>query len=498
MVHHKKLLVGLSANIAILILWCWLFRPVYTYLGTLFTRQEFRTNQVVLLVVLALIAVQVRRGRFQLSLRNLPQLHLPGLALALAGSAAFIAAERWLDINTLSATLFGLATYGLLGLWMEPGRWRQGLPAALLLVGVLPFGEHMDTFIGYPLRLATSRMVSQGLAALGIPNLGVDTILIFENGLSQVDNPCSGVKSLWTGSLFFLAATWIERRPINRRWLLAAAVFGLMLLAANLARVATLVLVGQVAGWQLLAEMLHVPLGIIGFAAACAAAIGMLCWSGSAPPTYLASTPALPGQPRWLAPALAIALIGMVILYAPRPQPAAAASFEWKFPPELATQEWPLTRSEMNWLSERGSVAVSAARWRFEWRDLSGSVLLVASETWRAHHRPERCFTVYGLEILESQPYMAGRDFPLRWLTLGKANDSRPLYSAGYWLQSSQRVTEDYSVRIWDDMAPQPQPWVLVTVLFDEPTDPAEAHAQALFTALRQAVQRSLEANELN
>ena len=496
--HHKKLLVGLSANIAILILWCWLFRPVYTYLGTLFTRQEFRTNQVVLLVVLALIAVQVRRGRFQLSLRNLPQLHLPGLALALAGSAAFIAAERWLDINTLSATLFGLATYGLLGLWMEPGRWRQGLPAALLLVGVLPFGEHMDTFIGYPLRLATSRMVSQGLAALGIPNLGVDTILIFENGLSQVDNPCSGVKSLWTGSLFFLAATWIERRPINRRWLLAAAVFGLMLLAANLARVATLVLVGQVAGWRLLAEMLHVPLGIIGFIAACAAAIGLLRWSGSAPPTYLASAPALPGQPRWLAPALAIALIGMVILYAPRPQPVAAASFEWKLPPELATQEWPLTRGEMNLLSERGSVAVSAARWRFEWRDLSGSVLLVASETWRAHHRPERCFTVYGLEVQESQPYMAGRDFPLRWLTLGKANDSRPLYSAVYWLQSSQRVTEDYSVRIWDDMAPQPHPWVLVTVLFDEPTDPAGVDAQALFSILRQAVQRNLEANELN
>jgi hypothetical protein len=63
-------------------------------------------------------------------------------------------------------------------------------------------------------------------------------------------------------------------------------------------------------------------------------------------------------------------------------------------------------------------------------------------------------------------------------------------------LQSSQRVTEDYSVRIWDDMAPQPQPWVLVTVLFDEPTDLAEAEAQALFSTLRQAVQQSLEASE--
>jgi exosortase O len=337
-------------------------------------------------------------------------------------------------------------------------------------------------------------MVSQGLAALGIPNLGVDTILIFENGLSQVDNPCSGVKSLWTGSLFILAATWIERRPINRRWLLAAAAFVLMLLASNLARVAVLVLAGQVAGWRLLAEIAHVPLGIIGFAAACMVAIGMLRWSGSASPAHPAGSAAVPRRPRWLAPALAIALTGMVFLYAPRPQPAAAASFEWNFPPELATEEWPLTRGELNWLSERGTVPVSATRWRFEWRDLSGSLLLVTSETWRAHHRPERCFTVYGLEVQESQPHIVTPDFPAL-AYLGKANDQRR-YTRLATGCSPASVTEDYSVRIWDDMAPQPQPWVLVTVLFDEPTDLAEADAQALFSTLRQAVQHSLGANE--
>jgi exosortase O len=217
--------VRLAANALILLLWVILYRPVYPYLATIFTRQEFRTNQIALLAVVLLIAAQLRRGQLQVSPAELPQFHLPGLVLMSTASVAFIAAERWLDINTLSATLFGLATYGLLGLWMQPRRWRQGLPAALLLVGVLPFGEHMETFIGYPLRLATARMVSSGLGFLGVPNLGVDTILVFENGLSQVDNPCSGVKSLWTGGLFLLAATWIDSRPLNRRWLLSGIVF---------------------------------------------------------------------------------------------------------------------------------------------------------------------------------------------------------------------------------------------------------------------------------
>lgn len=495
--QNKNLLLSLCANAAILTLWVWLYRPVSGYLSIIFTRQAFRTNQIVLLAVVALIVMQSRRGRFVLTLRHLPQLHPTGLMLALGGSIAFVAAERWLDINTLSASLFGLATYGLLGLWMEPRRWRQGFPAALLLVGVLPFGEHMETFIGYPLRLVTARIASQGLAALGNPNVGVDTILIFETGFSQVDSPCSGVKSLWTGGLFLLAATWIEGRPVNRRWLLVALTFVGLLLAANLARVIILVSTGQIAGWGLLAEMLHVPLGVIGFVAACGAAIGLLRWTGDAPAVNAGGHAAAPVRPRWLAPALAVLLLGLALLYSPRPQPAAAAAFDWEFPTELAVQAWPLTANEMNWLSAQGSLPVSAMRSRFEWRELHGSFLFITSDTWRAHHQPERCFTVYGLEVLESRLHLVTADFPLRWLSLNKADDPRPLYSAAYWLQSGQRVTDDYSVRIWDDMAPQSGPWVLVTVLFDEPVAPAEVDSLELFNVLRQAVQDSLAREEV-
>jgi exosortase/archaeosortase family protein len=84
------------------------------------------------------------------------------------------------------------------------------------------------------------------------------------------------VKSLWTGGLFFLAATWIERRRVDRHWMILALVFALLLLTANLARVAILVGVGQVLGWRLLAEMLHLPLGVIGFVFACVVGLALL------------------------------------------------------------------------------------------------------------------------------------------------------------------------------------------------------------------------------
>ncbi len=504
----KKQHVRLGANLSLLLLWVVLFRPVYPYLATIFTRQEFRTNQIALLAVLVLIFTQMQRGRLRFSPFQLPQAHLPGLLLVTTCSAAFIAAERYLDINTLSATLFGLATYGFLGLWIEPARWRQGLPAALLLVGVLPFGEHMETFIGFPLRLATAHTVSSGLAHLGYPNLGVDTILVFENGLSQVDSPCSGVKSLWTGSLFLLAATWVDSRPLNRRWLLGGLVFVILLLVSNLMRVAILVYVGQAAGWRLLAEMLHVPLGIIGFTARLRTSGRCFCAGRESrrlgipdrdPPLIGAAIIGAPPPPAWLAGSLGVFLVVLALLYTPRTQQVEAAPLQtlgMQFPVELSVESWQLTAEELDWLTDSGKLPVSAARWRFEWRGMSGSLLITRSDTWRAQHRPERCFTVYGLQVQTSQPHLVAADFPVRQLTLGLADDPQPRFTAAYWLQSADVVTEDYAVRIWDDLAPQPQSWMLVTVLFDSPLDLEQPELTELFAVLRQSVQTTLEADQ--
>jgi hypothetical protein len=126
------------ANAVILGLWLWLYRPVLDYLAIIFSREDFRTNQLVLVGVLVLIAIQVRKGHLCPRFDAAPQLYVPALILVLGGSALYLAVERFLDINTVSASLFGLASYGLLGLWMQPRRWRQGLPAALLLIGALP------------------------------------------------------------------------------------------------------------------------------------------------------------------------------------------------------------------------------------------------------------------------------------------------------------------------------------------------------------------------
>ncbi len=501
-------LARLAMNAVILSLWLWLYRPVFDYLAIIFSREDFRTNQIVLLGVIVLIAFQMRKGRLRPRPDASPQLYFPALSLILGGSALYLVVERFLDINTLSASLFGLASYGLLGLWMQPRRWWQGLPAAVLLIGALPFGEHMQTFVGYPMRILTATIVRDGLARAGVASIGVDTILIFENGVSQVDLPCSGVKSLWTGTLFLIAATWIERRPLNLRWALAAIVLAGLLFMANLARVAVLVTVGQVAGWQLMARLLHVPLGVLGFCAACAAAVLLLRGVDphpSPPPTRgrecaplsLAGRGAgervnlaVPTRPTWLAPGLAAAILGMALIYAPRPQTGLAQSPpDWSFPAELSTGPMPLRPDEIAWLIRGG--AESAERRRFEWRGITGSMLFITSQTWRAQHRPERCFQVFGLSLNDSRTILVTPDFPVRFVSLGESN-GRGLLSATYWFQSVGRTTDDYGARMWADLSPQPGRWVLVTLLFDRVHDPSATDIQALEIVVRDAVAHKL------
>ncbi len=497
----------IAANAGLIGLWLWLYRPVFDYLAIIFAREDFRTNQIVLVGVAVLIAVRVRAslargeharaGRARPRLDAPPQLSTPALAFVLGGSALYLIVERFLDINTISASLFGLASYGLLGLWMEPARWREGLPAALLLlIGALPFGEHLQTFVGYPVRILTATLVRDGLAGAGIASVGVDTILVLENGVSQVDVPCSGVKSLWTGALFLVAATWIERRRLNLCWFLTALVFAALLLAVNVARVGVLVIVGQVAGWMLTAEMLHVPLGVLGFVAACASVVVLLRLQPVAQDEKReAASPTL-ARPAWLTPALAAVILAMTLIYAPRPQTGLAqAAPTWEFPSGLATEPMPLRPDEIEWLTRGG--AKSADRLSFEWhapdggRSVSGSMILITSDTWRAQHRPERCFEVYGLTLDDARTYLVAPDFPVRFLSLSDG-EGHSLASAAYWFQSANCTTDDYGTRMWADLAPERERWVLVTILFDGVRDPRDPDVQSFYAALHDAVARNL------
>jgi exosortase O len=181
----------------------------------------------------------------------------------------------------------------------------------------------------------------------------------------------------------------------------------------------------------------------------------------------------------------------MAVVYQPRAQTAEAQSSPlWIFPEGLHTTPQPLSPKEIKWLATEGTEFVE--RRRFQWGELNGSMILITSTSWRAQHQPERCFEVYGLKPDESLTLLVAPNFPLRALSLGDGN-LHNLFSAAYWFQSLDRTTDDYGARMWADLSPQRQPWVMVTILFDRNLDLRTAQVQSLFSALHAGVQRSLE-----
>jgi exosortase O len=191
-----------------------------------------------------------------------------------------------------------------------------------------------------------------------------------------------------------------------------------------------------------------------------------------------------------------LVILTLALVYTPRPEVAAAqVQTKLQFPAGLSVEPWSFSPGELEWLSADGPL--SASRWRFAWsppegNTRHGSVLLITSDTWRAHHRPERCFEAYGLTVDSAYSTLLDGDFPLRILSLS-AERERYHYSAVYWLQAPGRVTDDYATRIWSDLTPQHQTWVLVTILFDTAVDPTHADLQELYGGLRQTVAQNLE-----
>jgi exosortase O len=278
---------------------------------------------------------------------------------------------------------------------------------------------------------------------------------------------------------------------------------GVLLFIANVARVATLVLIGQVAGWEMIAELIHVPLGVLVFGVVCAVVLLFIKTQNLSEyqisHQFLPKQPEIKDEPRlashpiWLAPALAASIAVMALLYSPRPYPVMArAGINWIFPSEIQVQDDPLSPELFAWVTSDG--AEFADRWDFTWQgdedDVRGSIMLLTSNTWRGQHRPERCFEVQGINVEASQTILFDDTFSAQMVLVSGGPHQA---SALYWLQNGQRATDDFATRIWSDLSADPQPWVLVTLLLDDVYSPDSAEVGAIADLVRTAIANSLE-----
>lgn len=111
-------------------------------------------------------------------------------------------------------------SYALLALYQPPALFRRGLPLLLVVLLLVPFQFHLDAMLGFQARQLVARLVQLQLGWLAIPATAVQSVLLFDGGAAHVDLPCNGLRSLWSGALFYVGLSGFRRAHLGLRWLL--------------------------------------------------------------------------------------------------------------------------------------------------------------------------------------------------------------------------------------------------------------------------------------
>jgi exosortase O len=444
-------------------------------------------NLVTLGLVFIALSVQLSRNNFFQLESITPVLKLYPVLLIVMGEIGAILLKWFINIPQLTLLCFILGSYGLLGLFISSDRWNKGLTLATLTACVIPFSVAFNSGLGFPVRVITAHTVALVLSDFHLSAVSSHDIIIMENGIAQVDLPCSGMKSLWTGTVFLLGATWLERRQLRWRWLLVAIANLGFLIVANVVRVLILVLLIEVWQQRQIAEVLHLPLGVIGFILA-----SVLTWLllQRVPRTEFKRKPEREIGNRnfyqqqnnfnWL-------LAGIIILViVGQLQPFKVnklALNSINIPAEIITETLPLTTAEADFFNNPAHPFVQKIR--FNNNNLSGSMLLVASDSWQAHHPPELCFLGNGLKVDKMDSQLIANSINARWLSLQTGE-----LSATYWFQSQQQTTDDFISRIWENITHPHKTWVLVSVLFDKTETPNSKEVRDFTQTIYQIIAR--------
>jgi exosortase O len=428
--------------------------------------------------------------RYRDSIELAPGLHRLPLLVMLGCGVGSIATQWLVSLTQLPVGLFLLGSYGLLGLYLAPSVWRRGLPVGVAIACLLPFGVQFSAGVGAPARILTAHVVEWILHQWQISAISAGDVIVLDTGVAYVDLPCSGLKSMWTGTLFLLAATWLEGRQIGLLWLGVGLVNLSLLAIANTGRVLILTILIHVLHQSAWAEILHVPLGLMGFVMASLLTWGLLRFI---PRAAARSRSADLGEridrvAKGLNWRSLVALSGLLLVIAIVPMPqqdqvTAVDLSRLQWPAPMQTQSLDLNAQERKFFASYPGV--TTRKQQFQYGDLTGTSVLVSSPTWQAQHSPELCLAAIGYKIAPVVQRVITPEVTARWLSL---DDGK--HSAIYWFQSATRTTDDFMSRFWDDVFRRESRWTMVSAVFDRADAPDAPSVQAFIKQTHDAIDR--------
>ena len=439
------------------------FRTTLLWIIELFTDKAFYEYGIFFVLVMSIVALIVYKKWDAIKKSWSFSWHHPAAWGLMTMLILDLINATFFHYNILSALFFFLGFYFLLGLFIERSLWKR----AAFLVGIialtLPFIEHIQTFLGFPVRIGTAKLVSTLLGWLGHSTITESTIIFTENTATSIDLPCSGVKSIYIGTLLMFIIFFLKQVRLSWALFLGAFSFYLLLLFFNFWRVFSLVYIVDILGLEAQGDAIHVFLGVVGFVLS----VLFLWWFiGRFSETKRAqNTNRVTSSKKAL-----IVLISFIIsvdivsslYFYIKPTVIQQDQNHYNF--DFSQEEFeiiPFTEKEKGFFSSRE--LQYAQKFRGEIDDLPYALLILTSQSWRTHHNPEICIQGLGHQIQSSKiVQLNGNELRQANLT----NDEGAIF---YWFVSSDEIISDYSQRIWKGIMAPNQSWSLVVLRVADP-----------------------------
>lgn len=426
----------------------------------------------------------------------------PGLSICLfflSLCTAFLLNNYLGGFEVISPILAYSAIYCWLGFWLKPTFWKRGFFVLFLLILTLPILERLQKFIGFPLRLLTANIVSFLLEIMGVAHIPNSTVIMTENYATTIDLPCSGVKSIYFGSVILLAIYFLQQVRISLKSIGLAGLFFLLLIVFNIWRVFSLVYVYGVLHLIEAGDSVHVFLGVLGFIVSC-----FVLWQGS---TYLKNeselsllksnkkTIVVPLSQRntftiCIVMLLLTIFLTQTLIKTPRKNMTVTQESITFSLPQAQISEIPFSEKEKTLFF---STDVSyAAKHEVSWKQKQLSLLVVKSSSARTHHDPELCLQGLGYQLVNDETILLSGAH-IKKLEIKTADDANSTTGiVYYWYVSADKTITDYSERVWEEIKKPDQNWVLVEIAVVKSQEPTNAELEELVNEVTSEVRKQV------
>lgn len=261
-------LLAAAPVLVLVVAWAFLYGPVYVdFAAGAWTREENGHAPFIMAISLAAVWSRLRSGDgLALGTRHETIVGFFGLAAALAGYA--IGRRAGVEI-LLSASQIGVAASIVMALFGVKGVRQLWFPLALLFYLIIWPGWALDALTA-PLKRLVSETVSVGLFAFGFPVAHAGAVISAGPYELLVADACAGLNSLIALTAVGSVYLYIVRRRSAAVNIAVLAALIPLAVAANMIRVAILVLITYYWGYDAGQSFLHEGAGLLMFAVALA------------------------------------------------------------------------------------------------------------------------------------------------------------------------------------------------------------------------------------